>query len=394
MKITRVYMPQLWLMSFFGSGLFDLVMAAAILIAILSKANGVPVWAALATLFLVSFFSVGKAVLRLYAVRLALPQFEQLSKTHGIRLSWTALLGGGGLLRNSSVREQLERSAALRASGADVWPQVACRPLVLEFTFKEPFLLDMNPVFNKLSGADPETRTRAYASSEFRAAFARMIDGGPLTDAFSKAVVSFSPRHPDFQERTLPDLAKAAAKTVADFLLDLVIEDGSRVTTVYFMMSEDNLRKQLRLPWVSFDSDAPSMAPEGPFLKANPHPRAYGTFARVLGKYVRDEKVLSLPDAIRRLTSFPAETLKLDRRGRLQPGYFADVVVFDPGTVGASGLRRVRDLPAQADRLVADATGIDAVIVNGQIIRREGKDVVDPEGPLPGRLLRNGVAAE
>ena len=115
--------------------------------------------------------------------------------------------------------------------------------------------------------------------------------------------------------------------------MDLVIEDHSRVDTIYFLMAEENVRKQLRIPWVSFGSDAASLAPEGLFLRADPHPRAYGNVARLLGKYVRDEKVLSLEQAVRRLSSLPAENLKLSRRGSLKPGFYADIVVFDPAKI-------------------------------------------------------------
>ena len=140
--------------------------------------------------------------------------------------------------------------------------------------------------------------------------------------------------------KTLAEVAKMRGKTPEETAMDLVIEDDSRVGTVYFLMSEDNIRKQLKLPWVSFDSDAESLAPEGVFLKSNPHPRAYGNFARLLGRYVRDEKVMPLEEAIRRLTSLPAANLKLDRRGALKAGHYADVVVFDPQD--DSGPRDVR----------------------------------------------------
>ena len=112
-----------------------------------------------------------------------------------------------------------------------------------------------------------------------------------------------------------------------------LIEDGSRINTVYFSQSEDNLRKKLVLPWVSFCSDSASLASAGVFLKSSTHPRAYGSFARLLGKYVREEKLLSLEEAIRKLTNLPATALRLDRRGLLKKGYFADVVVFDPETI-------------------------------------------------------------
>src|SRR4029079_17914738 len=117
-----------------------------------------------------------------------------------------------------------------------------------------------------------------------------------------------------------------------DAIMDLLAEDESRIDTIYFLMSEENVRKELAKPWISFGSDEASQAPEGVFLKSNPHPRAYGNFARVLGRYVRDEKIISLGEAVRRLSALPATTLGLDQRGFIQEGMFADVVVFDPAT--------------------------------------------------------------
>jgi N-acyl-D-amino-acid deacylase len=140
-------------------------------------------------------------------------------------------------------------------------------------------------------------------------------------------------------------------------------------------MSEENIKKQMALPWVSFDSDAESLAPEGVFLESNPHPRAYGTFARVLGKYVRDEKVLPLEEAIRRLTTLPAENLKLKKRGALQVGNYADVVVFDPASIQDH---------ATFDKPHQYATGVQHVFVNGVQVLRDG----EPTGATPGRALR------
>ena len=157
--------------------------------------------------------------------------------------------------------------------------------------------------------------------------------------------------------------------------MDLVIEDGSRVETVYFVMSDDNIRKQIALPWVSFASDAPSLAPEGPFLKSNPHPRAYGNVPRLLGKYVRDEKIVSLQEAVRRLTSFPAENLKIKRRGTLKPGYLADVVVFDPATIQDHA---TYSQPHQY------STGVEHVFVNGVQVLKDGRHT----GAKPGRVVR------
>ena len=133
--------------------------------------------------------------------------------------------------------------------------------------------------------------------------------------------------------KTLAEVAVMRGKSPEETAMDLVIEDGSRVATVYFIMAEANIRKKNAQPWVSLGSDAGSLAPERVFLKSNPHPRAYGNFARLLGKYVREEKVISLPEAIRRMTSLPATNLKIERRGMIKEGYFADVVVFDPESI-------------------------------------------------------------
>ena len=175
--------------------------------------------------------------------------------------------------------------------------------------------------------------------------------------------------------KTLAEVAGMRGKSPAETAIDLVIEDDSRVGTVYFLMSEENVKKQLRLPWVSFCSDAGSLASEGVFLKSNVHPRAYGNFARLLGKYVQQEKVITLAEAIRRLTSLPAENLKLDRRGKLDKGYYADVVVFDPETIIDHAMF---EKPHQY------ATGVKHVFVNGTQVLKDGEHT----GATPGRVVR------
>jgi N-acyl-D-amino-acid deacylase len=173
---------------------------------------------------------------------------------------------------------------------------------------------------------------------------------------------------------TLAEVARRRGQSPVETAMDLVVEDGSRVETVYFLMSEDNVRKLVRLPWVSFGSDAGSLAPEGVFLKSAVHPRAYGNFARLLGKYVREERLVPLAEAIRRLTSLPAENLKLDRRGALRPGYFADLVVFDPATI--------TDLATYAQPHQF-ATGVKHVFVNGVQVLKDGEHT----GAKPGRVV-------
>ena len=174
--------------------------------------------------------------------------------------------------------------------------------------------------------------------------------------------------------KSLSEVAKMRGKDPITTIMDLILEDRSRVGTIYFLMSEENVRKELAKPWISFGSDEASQAPEGVFLKSNPHPRAYGNFARVLGKYSRDEKVISLPGAIRRLSALPATNLGLDHRGSLKEGMFADVVVFDPATIRD---RATFEKPHQY------AVGMKHVFVNGLQVLKDG----DHTGAKPGRAL-------
>ena len=175
--------------------------------------------------------------------------------------------------------------------------------------------------------------------------------------------------------KTLGEVARQRGKSPEETAADLIVADGTRIQVVYFGMSEDNVRRAVGLPWMSFGSDAASMAPEGIFLKSSTHPRAYGNFARVLGKYVRDEKAAALPDAIRRLTSFPATNLGLKDRGSLKAGYAADVVIFDPAQL------RDHATFAKPQQL---STGVRDVFVNGVQVLKNGQHT----GAKPGRVVR------
>jgi N-acyl-D-amino-acid deacylase len=177
-----------------------------------------------------------------------------------------------------------------------------------------------------------------------------------------------------YQGQTLAQVARDRGTDPADAAMDLIVSDRSRVEVAFFSMSEDNLRSALRRPWVGISSDGSSMAPEGAFLRAPTHPRAYGSFTRVLGHYVRDEHVLTLADAIHRMSGRPAATLALPGRGLLRPGYFADVVVFDPATITD---RATFDQPHQL------SAGVSEVLVNGQLAISAGEFA----GRFPGRAL-------
>ena len=175
--------------------------------------------------------------------------------------------------------------------------------------------------------------------------------------------------------KTLAEIANMRNMSPEETAMDLIIEDGSRVGTIYFQMSEENVRKEITLPWMSFGSDAESLAPEGVFLLSNPHPRAYGNFSRILGKYVRDEKLISLEEAIYKLTMLPATNLRITKRGAIKKGYYADLVIFDYNTIQD---KATFEYPHQY------ATGMIHVFVNGVQVLKDGEHT----GALPGQVVR------
>ncbi len=225
---------------------------------------------------------------------------------------------------------------------------------------------------NRIS--DPITRKKILAEME--------IDAQDWENLYKSCgpdgMITVSFRNKDLRKyigMTISEISKERGVSPAETLLDLVIEDGSRVGTVYFLMSEENITQKITFPFMSFCSDAGALAPEGLFLESNPHPRAYGSFARLLSKYVREEKVITLPEAIRKMTSLPAENLKLKNRGRLAPGYFADIVIFDPDSIADHA---TYSKPHQL------ASGVHYVLVNGQFVLADGKHT----GATPGRVVR------
>ena len=175
--------------------------------------------------------------------------------------------------------------------------------------------------------------------------------------------------------KTIAEVAESRKLSPAETIIDLVINDNSPVESMFFLMTEDNIRKQIALPWMSFGSDEQSVATEGVFLKSNPHPRAYGNFSRLLGKYTREEKVIPLEEAIRKLTSLPATNMKIQKRGRIKTGYFADVVVFDPLKISDHA---TFNNPHQY------STGVSEVFVNGKEVIKNGQHT----GVKPGRIVR------
>jgi N-acyl-D-aspartate/D-glutamate deacylase len=310
-------------------------------------------------------------------------EFAEIARSTGRPVTWTALLAG--MLGPGSHRFLLDRSIALIEEGLPVVPQVACRPLNFDFDLAEPFAFESLPFFKPVSAADRAGKMRLYAEPQFRTTLKDAFEqtmAGPFHRCWERMFISSSPRDPSLEERCLADVAAERGVHPIDLMFDLALDS--------------ELKARFRLAIVNFDEDAVAelLSDEHTVLglsDAGAHASqlcdaCFST--HLLGHWVREKQTLALEEAVRMLTSRPADLLGLRERGRLAAGAPADVVVFDPATVGASKLRRVNDLPAGADRLVADAHGIEAVIVNGIVIRRGGRDTVDAEGPLPGRLLR------
>ncbi len=315
---------------------------------------------------------------------LFLRELEAIQRKTGHPVTWTALLAG--LFGPDGHRGILEQSAALQERGVEVVPQVSCRPLVVEFQMKAPFPLESLSIFKPVSAADFEGRKRIYADPEFRAAFREKGESGVLSGRFSDMVISECPREPALAERSLAEVAAERGLHPADLLLDLSLANDleARFRMPVANTDEDAVAELLNHPAAVLGlSDAGAHASQLCDACAPTH---------LLGHWVREKGALSLEQAVRLLTSRGAEVFGITDRGRLAPGLAGDVTVFDPATVGCSALERVRDFPAGADRLISRAAGVRAVIVNGVVVREDGVDAVDPDGALPGRVLRGGAA--
>lgn len=311
----------------------------------------------------------------------------EVSRKYGVPVTWTALLsylyGPGG------HRKQLALAEEQRKSGALVIPQVSCRPLNFEFTFAEPFIFDVMKFMNELAVAEaksPGTRRRAYADPAWREKLRSEVT--PLFQRWwDRVVIAWAPSHKELEEMPLAAAAARVGKDPVDLALDLALAN--------------DLQARFRMAVMNFDEGEVAELITDPntiiaLSDAGAHASqlcdaCYST--HLLGHWVREKKVFSIEQAVHHLTQRPAEMFGITDRGVLADGKPADVVVFDPNTVGPGPLRRVYDLPAGADRLVSDASGIDAVIVNGQLIRRDGRDAIAANDKMPGRLLRHGRAA-
>ena len=311
----------------------------------------------------------------------------EVSRKYKVPVTWTALLshlyGPGG------HRKQLDLAAEQRRSGAMVIPQVSCRPLNFEFTFAEPFIFDVMKFMNELAIEEakaPGTRRRAYADPAWREKLRSEVT--PLFQRWwDRVVITWAPSHKELEEQPLTEAAAKLGKDPVDLALDIALAN--------------NLQARFRMAVMNFDEKEVAELITDPHTiialsDAGAHASqlcdaCYST--HLLGHWVRDRKVFTVEEAVHHLTQRPAEMFGITDRGVLAEGRPADVVVFDAKTVGPGPLKRVNDLPAGADRLVSQASGIDAVIVNGELIRRDNKDVFAANDKLPGRLLRGGRAA-
>ena len=311
----------------------------------------------------------------------------EVSRKYQVPVTWTALLsylyGPGG------HRKQLDLAAEQRKSGAMVIPQVSCRPLNFEFTFAEPFIFDVMKFMNELAVADarsPGARRQAYADPVWREKLRSEVT--PLFQRWwDRVVIAWAPSTRELEEMPLVAAAAKLGKDPVDLALDLALAN--------------DLQARFRMAVMNFDEKEVAELITDPntiiaLSDAGAHASqlcdaCYSTY--LLGHWVRDRKVFTVEEAVHNLTQRPAEMFGITDRGLLAEGRPADVVVFDPKTVGPGPLKRVHDMPAGADRLVSEASGIDAVIVNGTLIRRDNKDVFAANDRLPGCLLRGGKAA-
>lgn len=312
-------------------------------------------------------------------------EFRDLATRHGVPITWTALLAG--MAGPGSHRRYLDTAAAQRADGLTIVPQVACRPIMFDFHLGEPYPFELLPSFHEAMRADADGKRRIYADPSFREAFKRdSLPAAKNVDAGwpERAVVSRYDGDPSIEEKPLVDVARARGVDPVDLVLDLSLETRFEARFRFAFLNHDQreVRELIRdANTVITLSDAGAHADQ--LCDA-----CYST--HLLGHWVREEGALELEAAVHALSQRPAELLGIADRGLLALGRPADVVVFDPRTVAPAPLRRVKDQPGGAERLVADAIGVEAVVVNGRVLRRSGEDRVASGEALPGRFLRGG----
>jgi N-acyl-D-amino-acid deacylase len=302
----------------------------------------------------------------------------------GRPITWTALLADA--FGPDGHRGVLEAHTRFQAEGRLVVPQVSCRALQMEYQFSAPFPWDSLALFESVLRADRAGKKRLYADPAFREKLREPGQRTLLSGSWERTLISEHTPDPSLEERSVRDVAHERGVHPVDLALDLALASDlqTRFRVAIMNTTESTVAELLQHPAVMLGlSDAGAHASQ--LCDA-------GFATHLLGHWVRESKTLSIEEAVRLLTSRSADIFGITDRGRLQVGLAADVAIFDPETVACGPLRRVRDLPAGADRLIADAVGIRAVIVNGEVLREDGRDRFDADAPLPGRLLRGGRA--
>jgi N-acyl-D-aspartate/D-glutamate deacylase len=315
-------------------------------------------------------------------------EMSELARRHKVPVTWTALLAG--MAGPGSHRKHLARTAEERAEGLHIVPQVACRPIMFDFDFGEPFPFEMRPLFKETMQTDRNGKKAIYADDAFRQNFRADTDPSAkntLAGWAQRAVISMAPMDRSLEERSLAEVAAEQGRDPLDLALDMSIDSdfGARFRIPLVNHDQTEVRELL-------DDENTIVALSDAGAHASQLCDAcYST--HLLGHWSRDEGAMPLEKAVHMLTQKPAELMGITDRGLLARGRPADVVLFDPESVGATGLQRVYDQPAGQDRLVAQAKGIQAVIVNGTVIREDNADTVNPADGLPGQMLRGGKAA-
>jgi N-acyl-D-aspartate/D-glutamate deacylase len=311
-------------------------------------------------------------------------EFAEISELTGANISWTALLSG---VPGQDHRDELRKAAELQARGLNVFPQVAVQPVQFEMSWKAPFIYEALRCFKPVSQADLEGRKAIYADPDFRAQFKEKAgNGGKIGDRWERTTISWYPTDESYEGRNVQELADAAGRDPVDVVLDLALDADleMRITQDVLNYNPDHIEELLKDPTTVIGlSDAGAHASQLCDAKFS---------TEFLATFVRERASFSLEDAIHMLTQRPAQVFGITDRGTLEVGKPADVVVFDADQVGHLGKRRVYDLPGGADRIISDAKGINAVVVNGEVIRQDGQDQVALGDKLPGSLLRHGHA--
>lgn len=310
-------------------------------------------------------------------------EMSELARRHKVPVTWTALLAG--LSGPGSHVKHLKRTAEQRAEGLNIVPQVACRPIMFDFDFGEPFPFEMRPLFKETMQTDKNGKKAIYLDDGFRQNFRADTDAGAknmLAGWAQRAVIANAPSDPSLNERSLIEVAAEQGKDAIDLALDMSIDS--------------DFAARFRVPLINYDhAEVAELLADDNTVVALSDAGAHASqlcdacySTHLLGHWSRDEGAMPLEKAVHMLTQKPADLMGIADRGLLAQSRPADVVLLDPATVGASGLTRVYDQPAGQDRLTAEAKGIQAVVVNGTVIREDNVDAVSPDGALPGKLLR------